>query len=150
MLGSRLRRTLVLAAVGAIAAVACAPGASNNNPSTSAKGGSVTVIGTWSGSELDSFNAVVKPFTDQTGTTVNFEGARDQDAILSTRVAAGNPPDLAAAPGPTLLNRFAAQGKVVDLGKVLDTGQLAKDYSRAGSTWARPTASWSRSSPGPR
>jgi len=91
----------------------------------------VTVIGTWSGSELDSFNAVVKPFTDQTGTTVNFEGARDQDAILSTRVAAGNPPDLAAAPGPTLLNRFAAQGKVIDLGKVLDTGQLAKDYSKS-------------------
>src|SRR5438105_9874121 len=131
MLGSRLRRTLVLAAVGAIAAVACAPGASNNNPSTSAKGGSVTVIGTWSGSELDSFNAVVKPFTDQTGTTVNFEGARTQAAICSTGFASGTPPALAHAPGPTPPTRSAPRAKGIILAKCLAPARFATTYSRA-------------------
>ncbi len=34
-----------------------------------------------------------EPFTDKSGVKVEFEGTRDLDAVLTTRVAAGNPPD---------------------------------------------------------
>jgi len=56
--------------------------------------------------------AVLKPFEDSTGIKVQYESTRDEDAILRTRVAAGNAPDLAAAPSPALLTQFAQQGKV--------------------------------------
>jgi len=126
----RFTRISVLAALAALVAGACAPGASNTQ-STSVHGGSVNVIGVWSDGELDSFNAVLAPFTAQTGITVNFEASRDQDAILTTRVAAGNPPDLAAAPSPTLLTRFANQKKLVPLQNIIDMNKMKQDYAKS-------------------
>ena len=37
-------------------------------------GGKVTVIGTWTGSEQDSFMCMVKPFMDATGIQVEYTG----------------------------------------------------------------------------
>jgi alpha-glucoside transport system substrate-binding protein len=132
---SSLRRALVVVVAGALGLVACAPGATNNNSSNSTStdlhGKSVSIIGTWSGAELDSFNAVLQPWESQTGATVQFEGTRDINAILTTRVAAGNPPDLAAAPSPTLLTRFANEGKVKPLNSVLDMTKLQSEYAKS-------------------
>src|SRR5438874_996261 len=107
MVLSGLRRALILALTATVVA-ACAPGAANNN-STSLKGSTVKLITVWSGSELDSFKAVLQPFEARTGINVEIESTRDIDAILTTRVAAGDPPDLAAAPGPALLTRLGGQ-----------------------------------------
>jgi alpha-glucoside transport system substrate-binding protein len=127
-----LTRSLVLAALAALVGGACAPGATSSaSPSGPVHGGSVSVIGVWSDGELDSFNAVLAPFTAQTGITVNFEASRDQDAILTTRVAAGNPPDLAAAPSPTLLTRFANQKKLVPLENIVDMNKMRQDYAKS-------------------
>ncbi len=130
-----VKRFLTVAVATALGAVACAPGASNNSPSSSSSssvhGGSVSVIGVWSGDELASFQKVLAPFEQQTGITVNFESSRDQDAILTTRVAAGNPPDLAAAPSPTLLTRFAQQNKVVPLENIVDMNTLKSQYDKS-------------------
>ena len=127
----RLRnsRVFALAAAAMVLTVACAPGATSNN-SSSTKGGTVTILGVWSDGELDSFNAVLQPFEQQTGIDVQFIASRDQDAILTTEVAAGDPPDLAAAPSPSLLTRFAQQGKLVDLGKVIDMNSFKSTYSQ--------------------
>jgi alpha-glucoside transport system substrate-binding protein len=93
-------------------------------------GGSVSVLAVWGGQELDIFNAMVKPFTDATGITVEYEGTRDLDAVLTTRVAAGNAPDLAALPGPGKMAEFAKQGKMIDLSSVLDMAQMKKNYAQ--------------------
>src|SRR5437588_8750036 len=106
-----LRRGVVLGVIAALAGMACAPGSATNSSS----GGSVSVIGVWSGAELDAFNKVVAPFEKSTGIKVNFSSSRDQDAILTTRVAAGDPPDLAAAPSPSLLTKFANENKLIPL-----------------------------------
>ena len=50
------------------------------------------MLGVWSGSELDSFNAVLAPFEDKTGIKVVYEASRDQDALLTTRVARATRP----------------------------------------------------------
>jgi alpha-glucoside transport system substrate-binding protein len=91
-------------------------------------GGTVSVIGTWGGSEQDSFLAMVKPFEEQTGIQVQYEGTRDLNAILTTRVQGGNPPDVAGLPGPGQMAEFARQGKLVDLGPILDQRTLREDY----------------------
>jgi alpha-glucoside transport system substrate-binding protein len=84
-------------------------------------GGSVTVYGSWSGSEQDAFMAMVKPFEDATGVTVEYTGTRDLNASLSQGVQTGTLPDLAAMPGPGQMAEYAAAGKMVDLSTVLDT-----------------------------
>lgn len=91
-------------------------------------GGSVNVLGTWGGSEQDSFMAMVKPFEDATGVKVNYEGTRDLNAVLTTRVQGGNPPELAGLPGPGQMAQFAQQGKLIDLDNVLDMNAMQQQY----------------------
>lgn len=93
-------------------------------------GGSTTVLGPWGGDELTIFNDMVKPFQDKTGIQVQYEGTRDANAILETRVAAGNPPDVSDFPNPGLMRQFANEGKLVDLGGVLDMNQLKQQYAQ--------------------
>jgi alpha-glucoside transport system substrate-binding protein len=105
-----------------LVAVACGTSGASN-------AGSVKVIAVWSGQEQASFMAVLKPFEDSTGIKVQYESTRDEDAILRTRVAAGNPPDLAAAPSPQLLTQFAKQGKVKPLNDAVDMNALSASTS---------------------
>src|SRR5205814_2229527 len=89
---SRLGRIFSVAVLVALLA-ACGPGTGSTSSKT------LHVIGTWGGSEQASFMAMVKPWETQTGNKVSYEGSRDLNALLTTRVKAGNPPDLAGLPG---------------------------------------------------
>jgi alpha-glucoside transport system substrate-binding protein len=89
----------------------------------------VSVVATWGGNEQAQFMKMVKPFEDQTGTTVNYTGTRDLNAVLSTRVNAGNPPDLAGLPGPGVMIQYANSGKLVDLSSVFDMSLLKDQVS---------------------
>ncbi|HEY8642754.1 MAG TPA: ABC transporter substrate-binding protein [Candidatus Dormibacteraeota bacterium] len=127
---ANLKVVWALALGAAVVLTAC--GNSTTNTGTGGKiGGSLDVLAVWSGAEQDSFMAVLKPFEDQTGITVNYESTRDQDAVLTTRVTAGNPPDLAAAPSPALLTKFAQQGKVVALNDIMDMNALKSEYQQS-------------------
>ena len=119
------KRSLILSLLAVLTAVACG---TSSTPSA----GSVKVMAQWSGAEQESFMAVMKPFTDKTGIKIEYEASRDQDALLTTRVAAGNPPDLAAAPSPTLLTQFAKQGKVIALNNIVNMTDLQAQNSK---TW---------------
>ena len=125
------KRSLILSLVAIFTAVACGTSSSTN-------AGSVKVMATWTGAEQASFMAVMKPFTDQTGITIQYEASRDQDALLTTRVAAGNPPDLAAAPSPTLLTNFAKTGKVISLNNIVDMTALQSQNSPGCITLGEP------------
>lgn len=92
-------------------------------------GGTVTVLATWGGNEQASFLAMVKPFEDRTGVKVEYEGTRDLNAVLTTRVQGGNPPDVAGLPGPGQMAELARAGKLIDLGRVLDQPAMKQQYS---------------------
>ncbi len=125
-------KVVPILALGVALVVAACGGNTNTNTGTGGKiGGTVHFLGVWSGSEQDSFMAVLKPFEDQTGVTVEYEASRDQDAILTTRVTAGNPPEVASAPSPALLTKFAQQGKVVALNSILDMSKLNSEYAKS-------------------
>jgi alpha-glucoside transport system substrate-binding protein len=92
-------------------------------------GQSVTVIGTWGGSEQDAFMAMVKPWEDQTGATVKYTGTRDLNTVLTTGVASGVLPDLAGLPGPGQMNEWA--DSLVDLSSVLDVNTYTSETAPA-------------------
>lgn len=92
--------------------------------------GEVSVIATWGGNEQDVFNDMIAPFEEETGITVNYTGTRDMDAVMTTRVQAGNPPDIAAFANPGKLAEFANQGELVDLSAVLDMQRIRNEYSQ--------------------
>ncbi len=93
-------------------------------------GGVVNVLGTWGGDELSAFQEVVFPFTEETGIGMAFEGTRDLAAVLTTRVEAGNPPDLAVLPNPGQMQEFARRNELVAIDSFLDTEQLRDDYAQ--------------------
>ncbi len=106
------------------------PGASTPAPSAQL-GGKVTVIGTWGGSEQESFLAMVKPFEDQTGIKVEYTGTRDLNAVLTTGVASGILPDLAGLPGPGQMVEYAKAGALKPLDDVLDIAAYKAQTSPA-------------------
>lgn len=138
------KRLAALIAIGSLALAACTPAASSPAPpggsgspggspgaSGGQIGGSVTVIGTWTGAEQDSFIAMTAPFTERTGVQVQYTGTRDLNAVLTTGVASGILPDLAGLPGPGQMAEFARQGKLIDLGTVLDTDTYTAETAPA-------------------
>lgn len=124
----RFIRVVAVLSAGILGLTAC-----GTSTSTSGKiGGTVHILGTWSGAEKDAFDAVMKPFTDQTGIKISFEATRDLDAILQTKVAAGNPPDVTGAPGIGTLIKLAKAGKLVTLEDKVDLTALNANY---GADW---------------
>src|SRR5205814_10281902 len=80
----------VLAGLLGVAAMACGGGgksssgssaAGSSAPQAGANQGTVNVLGIWGSTELDAFNAMVKPWSGQ----VNFTGTRDITSLLTTR-----------------------------------------------------------------
>ncbi len=95
-------------------------------------GKTVTVLGIWGGAERDAFMKMVEPFEAATGIKVEFTGTRDLPTILTTRVAAGNPPDISGIPNPGQMQEFAEIGALVDLSGFMDMDRLRDEYSK---TW---------------
>lgn len=89
----------------------------------------VTIMVLWSGAELEAFQKVVDAFKAETGITVRVESVgRDLPTILSTRVAAGNPPDLAGMPNPGQMAEFVARGAVIPIDGIVDLTQFPKAF----------------------
>jgi alpha-glucoside transport system substrate-binding protein len=116
---------LSLTAASAVLAACGAGGSSSTTPK------SVEVLATWGSTELDSFNAVTTPFTNQSGIKVNVTSTRDLNATLTTRIAGNNPPDIAILPNPGKMQQLAAQHKLIALDKYLDMSKVHTDYATA-------------------
>ena len=91
---------------------AASPGAA---PSFGDIGGTVTVVGSWSGSEQESFEAMVAPWEEMTGVEVQYTGSRDLAAQLTAGIASGSLPDVAGLPGPGLMKEWYAAGALQPL-----------------------------------
>lgn len=127
-----------------LAAAACASQAA---PSLS---GQVEVVGSWSGEELTSFRAVVEPFEERSGVSVTYTSTRDLDGVLSDRLSANDPPDIAGLQGPAHMAQLAAAGDLRDLGEILDDAgyrsRVAPTFIDLGSVDGRQVGVFVRSS----
>ncbi len=104
-------------AVGALLLAVAGCGGSSSSSDNGNVSGSISIMGTWTGPEQDSFQAVLDGFTSENpDVTVNYTSAGDQlPTQLSTAVAGGNPPDVAFVPQPGLLNEFADKGALTPI-----------------------------------
>ena len=104
-------RILAPAMAAILVLAACGPSDEDGGGSGAADGEfageTVSVLAVWGGAELDSFMAMVAPWEEETGATVEVESTRDIDAVLQQRVEGGTPPDLAGLPGPGVMAQFA-------------------------------------------
>ncbi len=107
------------------------PSPTTTTPATTTPLGSVEVLGVWGSSELDSFNAMVAPWEQQTGGKMNFTGTRDLTAILTTRIQADNPPDIAILPNPGLMKQYATAGNLKPLNNMLNMDTIQQQYPSA-------------------
>lgn len=89
----------------------------------------VTVMGVWGGVELEAFEKVMETFEAATGIEVEFEGTRDLPTLLTTRIEAGNPPDIVVLTGLGMMNDLANDGVLVELSNVLDMKKFAEEYN---------------------
>jgi alpha-glucoside transport system substrate-binding protein len=106
-----------------------APGASAGEEDLT--GAEVTVIGTWTDAEQESFLAMVAPWEDQTGATVKYQGTRAINDILAAGIPTGVLPDLAGLPGPGQMAEYAAAGALKPLDNVLDVATYTDETSPA-------------------
>ena len=114
---------------------AASTGTESAAPAESAAGGQIggtaTVIGTWGGSEQESFLAMVAPFEAATGIDVQYTGTRDINTVLSTGVASGILPDVAGLPGPGQMTEWAKAGALKPLDDVLDVATYTAETAPA-------------------
>jgi alpha-glucoside transport system substrate-binding protein len=105
----------------ALALTACGGGATTSSSSSSsaidcmgaASGDEVTMLYQWSGEEETSFNSIIQPLLDACGITLTPESSRDQ-AVLQTRVEAGDPYDIVIWPTHAPFLSYADQLQPLD------------------------------------
>jgi alpha-glucoside transport system substrate-binding protein len=118
-------------AVLALAAVGC--GGDDGGGGTAKGDGQLTVFSLWGGSEQEAFQKVLTQFTKNTGIKTKYESARDFLPVIRTRLAAGNPPEVAIIPRPGVVAELARDDSLTpleDLG--LDPDKINENYS---DTW---------------
>jgi alpha-glucoside transport system substrate-binding protein len=126
-----MRGSRFLAPLAVVALVLSACGGGNTNASGPSEAGTVTVIGTWTDVEQEAFLAMVKPWEDETGNKVKYQGTRAINDILAAGIPTGVLPDLAGLPGPGQMAEYAAAGALQPLDDVLDMATYTGETSPA-------------------
>jgi len=95
--------------------------------------GQLTIFSLWGGSEQEAFQKVLNQFTKNTGIKTKYDSARDFLPVIRTRLAAGNPPEVAIIPRPGVVAELAKDDSLVSLEDLgLDPDKINENYS---DTW---------------
>ena len=82
--------------------------------------GVVTILGAFTGADIENFDKALAPFEDESGIDVQYTGDADFTTTIKTRAAAGDTPDIGFFPQPGGLLEQAADGKVQPIDTFLD------------------------------
>jgi len=128
---SFLQRAIALG-LSASAAGALLAACGESTPSPPPRG-TVDLLTVWGSAEPDSFSfrAVIAPFSAKTGIPVNTEGTRDLNAVLTSRIQGGTPPDMAILPTPGKMQELVRQHHLIKLDSFLDMTKMKADYAQS-------------------
>jgi alpha-glucoside transport system substrate-binding protein len=116
-------------ALGIAASIALATGAAPACAGTAGPA-SVTILVTWTGTELTAFqDTVIRGFeASYPGTTVRVESTRALDTELDADLQEGDPPDVAALPSIGAIGQYAAQGALKPVGGLVDPAAYGQPW----------------------
>jgi alpha-glucoside transport system substrate-binding protein len=134
------RRTWVAALVVGLCAIAVSvfaatAGSSGQTSPDTAKAPTIEVFSLWSGSEKAAFLNVTAAFEKQTGINVKYTDVRNFIPEITSRLAAGNPPDIAIVPRPGYIATLAKQGVLKQVSKLGFSASYVK--ARYGAAWTK-------------
>ncbi len=93
-------------------------------------GQKLKVTAVWTGAEQKSFTKVLDEFAKRTGAEVSFvPSGDDMSAFIGSKVAGGDPPDVAMLQQPGVLREFAKKGWLKPLGPEAST-ELKKNFAK--------------------
>ncbi|NEP61942.1 MAG: carbohydrate ABC transporter substrate-binding protein [Symploca sp. SIO2G7] len=124
----KLQLWLPIAALLALSA--CGDGGRGTSSESAEK--TVTVLGVIVGEQQEKFETALKPFEEETGIDVIYEGTDSFATLLPVRVESGDAPDIAMFPQPGLMASFAKAGQMVPLTEFMDETTLSEAYPE---TW---------------
>lgn len=120
-----MRRLVVLLTLGLVVMAV---------PACGAAGHTVEVVGLWTGGEQRAFRGVIDAFQRDTGIQIDYTALGDDlPTVLETRIAAGDPPDVAVIAQPGLLRRYVDAGAAAPLAPAA-VREVARNYT---PTWRR-------------
>jgi alpha-glucoside transport system substrate-binding protein len=125
--------TLVLS----LGSAGCGGGASGAGGSGELRGQTIEVSGPWSGDEQKAFEKVLAVFEKQTGATVDYTAAGDEEpTVLQSKIQGGAPPNVAILAQPGAIAQFAREGALKpvtpDVEQQIDT-HMAKAWKDFGT-----------------
>jgi ABC-type glycerol-3-phosphate transport system substrate-binding protein len=126
----RVLAPIAAIAVTGMALAACSSGPGGTTPKQDLSGTTLNVAADWSGAEQANFEKVLAQFSTETGAKVNYTSYGSNVATtLNTKIAGGDPPDVAVIPQPGLLQSLAKAGSLIQLSA--DTlSTVKKNYSQ--------------------
>src|SRR5919112_5569213 len=125
----RLFQGIIVAAAAMLFASACLSegGGGGGNTGGQSGGGdkSIEIMYGFGGDQSKGYVAAMKQFETQSGIKIKFTDASQSfDTLIRPRVQANNPPYIALFPQPGLMLDLAKQGKLQDLGGMLNLDSL--------------------------
>ncbi|MGC9523312.1 MAG: ABC transporter substrate-binding protein [Anaerolineae bacterium] len=112
--------TALLVLVALVATACGTPTAEPEGPPETVEAGedtgAVFILGAFRGSEETAFQAVIDAFeAENPDIDIIYSGTGEFETLITVRVEAGDPPDIAAFPQPGAVARLARDGKLVPL-----------------------------------
>jgi alpha-glucoside transport system substrate-binding protein len=136
MLRKKTLTVVVVSVLGIAGLAACGSNSKSTGTtgSQTLKGKHLEVIAEWSGQEQASFQAVLDGFTKKTGATITYTSGGDNTSVLvNSRVAGGDPPDVALIAQPGAVVQLAAKNQIFPL-----TGDAATaTQANFGQAWQK-------------
>ena len=125
----RLFQGFAVATVAMLFASACLSESGGGGGNTGGQSGGgdkqIEIMYGFGGDQSTGFKGAMKQFEESSGITIKYTDASQSfDTLIRPRVQGNNPPDIALFPQPGLMLDFAKQGKLQDLGTMLDIEQL--------------------------
>ena len=124
------RKSLIASAVALVIVAAAVSATAISAKPAKKHAGTIEVLSLWGGAEKDAFLKVTAAFTAKTGTKVEYTSARNFIPEVRTRLAAGNPPDIAILPRPGYIGTLAQDNALKPLaGLGLSNAYMKANYS---------------------
>jgi alpha-glucoside transport system substrate-binding protein len=93
-------------------------------------GGSLEIINENGGREGAILQAALAPFAEATGVTIKFTGTSDYNSVISSRLKAGNPPDIGTQ-NLGAIGQYLKSTKLLDLSDAIGDETLHKNFGAA-------------------